>query len=668
VQAGGDGSAEDISPAKSLDLDNDGHKTGEGDETSLTDTPLKPSEALDQLTGPTNPVPGATSHRQSWRTAAPVAGVVLVVAMAVLGTYAVMHREVQRAAMRGPLAKSAGYPTSASASAPRPVRPADSAAAAAPIIGPRVALVIGNNKYRYVGQLTNPRNDARLMAQSLKRVGFTLVGDDAQLDLDKGGLEHVLEQFSEQLQGASVALFYYAGHGLQLGGENYLVPTSANPQRESDVKLQMVDAQVILDQMQDAGARLNILILDACRNNPFAGRGLRALGGGLAQMQAPEGTLISYATQPGAVASDGQGADSPYTTALAEVMLEPGLRLFDTFNAVGNKVKDVTRNSQVPWMSASAISGDFYFTGTPAPAAMPTQAVAKSTSSTGEAEIVFWQSIQSSRNPRDFTAYLKQYPGGQFAPIAQNRLSELSDNPAASPTAGMAAQVIASQPPRLPNPSPSARPAEQVAARETPSVAAPVPDRSLSQNLSDYLHHNRLPYVEALVLSDENGAARSLVLSGRVRTEMGKRDAELKSRDFLGSTNVRIRNRIKLDPELARGTSVESQGTEPRPLPSPNYGNGSENPPPVATAAPPPELTGAVAAGLSAAVGAALGSAVGQALGGSSGGSSPVFVPVPYAPSYGARSPSIPSSSSSRRLLRPSPYSPRRVNRSHPNP
>jgi len=106
-------------------------------------------------------------------------------------------------------------------------------------------------------------------------------------------VERVLQEFSEQLQGASVALFYYAGHGLQLGGENYLVPTSANPQRESDVKLQMVDAQVILDQMQDASARLNILILDGCRNNPFGGRGLRAVGGGLAQMQASEGTLIS---------------------------------------------------------------------------------------------------------------------------------------------------------------------------------------------------------------------------------------------------------------------------------------------------------------------------------------------------------------------------------------
>ena len=188
-----------------------------------------------------------------------------------------------------------------------------------------------------------------IIARDLRDVGFNLVRGDAQLDLDKPGLERALEEFSRQLQGSSVALFYYAGHGLQLSGEHYLVPTSADPERESDVKLQMVDAKVILDQMQDAGARLNILILDACRNDPFGGRGLRAVAGGLAPMQALEGTLIAYATQPGAVAGDGKGADSPYTTALSQVMREPGVEFRDAFNQVGLTVTKGTAGSQQPW-------------------------------------------------------------------------------------------------------------------------------------------------------------------------------------------------------------------------------------------------------------------------------------------------------------------------------
>src|SRR5262249_23882866 len=120
-----------------------------------------------------------------------------------------------------------------------------------------------------------------------------------------------------------VGLFYYAGHGVQVRGSNYLVPINANPTREADVDFQMLDAALVLRQMESAGTRLNLVILDACRNHPFGGPGLRASGGGLAQMQAPEGTLISYATQPGNVAQDGADGDSPYTKALARCYRQP---------------------------------------------------------------------------------------------------------------------------------------------------------------------------------------------------------------------------------------------------------------------------------------------------------------------------------------------------------
>jgi uncharacterized caspase-like protein len=177
------------------------------------------------------------------------------------------------------------------------------------------------------------------------------------------GFDAAVQNFGNQLQGADVGLFYYAGHGLQLRGTNYLVPVSANPAREADVDFQMVDVGVVLRQMEASGTKLNVVMLDACRNNPFGGRGLRASGGGLAQMQAPEGTLISYATQPGNVAQDGLDKDSPYTKALAEMIRKPGLDVFQAFNQVGLAVKRATGGSQQPWVSSSPIEGEFYFAG-----------------------------------------------------------------------------------------------------------------------------------------------------------------------------------------------------------------------------------------------------------------------------------------------------------------
>ena len=236
----------------------------------------------------------------------------------------------------------------------------------------RVALVIGNSAYQNVTRLDNPRNDAALMAETLSVLGFTLIGGRAQLDLDKPAMDLAVQNFGRQVQGADVALFYYAGHGVQVSGANYLVPVSANPTREADVDFQMVDVNLVLRQMQGSGTRLNMVILDACRNNPFGARGLRASDGGLAQMRAPEGTLISYATQPGNVALDGTDGHSPYTKALATTIKQSGLDIFQTFNQVGLAVKRQTGGSQQPWVSSSPIDGNFYFVA-PAPVASTQQ-------------------------------------------------------------------------------------------------------------------------------------------------------------------------------------------------------------------------------------------------------------------------------------------------------
>jgi uncharacterized caspase-like protein len=229
----------------------------------------------------------------------------------------------------------------------------------------RVALVVGNSAYQSVPRLGNPTNDAVLVADTLARLGFSLVGGGAQVDLDKSRFDLAVQSFGNQLIGADVALFYYAGHGIQVRGTNYLVPVTANPARETDVDFQMVDVALVLRQMESAGTKLNLVILDACRNNPFGGRGLRASDGGLAQLRAPEGTLLSYATQPGNVALDGDDGHSPYTRALVETMLKPGLEVLQTFNQVGLIVKRATRGSQQPWVSTSPIDGSFYFASTP---------------------------------------------------------------------------------------------------------------------------------------------------------------------------------------------------------------------------------------------------------------------------------------------------------------
>ena len=238
----------------------------------------------------------------------------------------------------------------------------------------RIALVVGNAAYQNITRLDNPRNDAKLMADTLSSLGFALIGGRAQLDLDKQSLDAAVQNFGRQIQGADVALFFYAGHGVQVSGSNYLVPVSANPTREADVDFQMVDVNLVLRQMQGSGTRLNMVILDACRNNPFGARGLRASDGGLAQMRAPEGTLISYATQPGSVAQDGSDGHSPYTKALAATIRLAGLDIFQTFNQVGLAVKRETGGSQQPWVSSSPIDGTFYFVA-PLAAASPQVAV-----------------------------------------------------------------------------------------------------------------------------------------------------------------------------------------------------------------------------------------------------------------------------------------------------
>ena len=233
--------------------------------------------------------------------------------------------------------------------------------------GRRIALVIGNSTYVKVGTLPNPANDARLISKSLEATGFEV---KLVIDTNQATMKRAMLDFGRDLrEDVDASVFYYAGHGVQVKGENYLVPIDADISSETEVQLQTVSVNVFLNVMEGSASKVNIVILDACRNNPFAGSS-RSLNSGLASVIAPRGTYIAYATAPGEVARDGTGANSPYTQALAEVMTEPGLKLEDTFKRARERVLKVTKDAQVPWESTS-ITGDFYFAALPVPKTNP---------------------------------------------------------------------------------------------------------------------------------------------------------------------------------------------------------------------------------------------------------------------------------------------------------
>ena len=229
----------------------------------------------------------------------------------------------------------------------------------------RVALVIGNGGYQDA-PLRNPPNDARLMTRTLKDLGFEVIEG---YDLDQKGMKQAVLQFGERLKGGGVGLFYYAGHGMQIRGRNYLIPTRHDIEGEQDVEVEAIDVGWVLAKMGRNQNRLNIVILDACRNNPFE-RSFRSAHRGLASISAPTGTLIAYATAPGSVAADGAGSNGTYTEALVRTMGSPGLGLEKIFKQTRRAVRETTQGQQTPWESSS-LEGDFFFI-------LPTEAPATS--------------------------------------------------------------------------------------------------------------------------------------------------------------------------------------------------------------------------------------------------------------------------------------------------
>ena len=283
------------------------------------------------------------------------------------------------------------------------------AAAGEDSLSPKRALVIGNSNYRFISTLANPANDASDMAAMLKRLGFEV---SVKINATHREMENEILQFGMKLRQGGVGLFYYAGHGVQIDGRNYLIPVDADVISLSDIKFETVDAGRILGKMEDAGNGLNIIILDACRNNPFASK-FRSADRGLAKMEAPTGSILAYATAPGSVAADGKGRNGLYTSKLLKYMQQANLSIEDCFKKVRVEVMAASEKRQVPWESSS-LTADFFFVSAPA-----SQAVTKKTHSSESVELMYWESIKDSKDIKLYQSYIDEFPNGAFVALAK---------------------------------------------------------------------------------------------------------------------------------------------------------------------------------------------------------------------------------------------------------
>ena len=290
--------------------------------------------------------------------------------------------------------------------------------------GRRVALVVGNDAYRAQAALHNAVNDARAVANALTAVGFSVTRLE---DATRTRLTSALGDFVRSLGDDDVALFYFAGHGVQVDQENFLLPTDYAGQTSTSLRLDAIRASDVQEMLRPA--RVAMLVFDACRNNPY--RGTRAAGTGLAPMEA-RGTLIAYAAGAGEVAADGpRGSNGLFTAKFVEALAVPGLTATELFRRVRREVHATSNAQQWPAVYDDLLS-DFVFRRTasagvrPGGDARPVVAADRATDTVRlQQEMVFWQSIQESRNQADFEAFLRQFPNGTFAGLARNRLAAL---------------------------------------------------------------------------------------------------------------------------------------------------------------------------------------------------------------------------------------------------
>ncbi|MEC9343215.1 MAG: caspase domain-containing protein [Pseudomonadota bacterium] len=291
----------------------------------------------------------------------------------------------------------------------------------------RVALVIGNGAYTHSPELVNPANDAQLLSASLSRIGFDVV---RAVDASRRDLLDAVGEFGRKAENADIALFFYAGHGLEVGGRNWILPVDAEVEASTDLPVAAVKVDDVLEVMELSGARVRLVFLDACRNNPLPRSLSRAVGRGLARIDvSAAGTMIAFAAAPGTVALDGTGANSPFSTALAKHILEPGLDVRQMMGKVRADVMTETGEKQVPWVN-EALIGNTFLAGEAdddTPRAEPQQppAVSSGRSDTVAIELEFWNSVKDSGQRELLELYLANYPQGAFRELAQVKIAML---------------------------------------------------------------------------------------------------------------------------------------------------------------------------------------------------------------------------------------------------
>ncbi|MEO5670746.1 MAG: caspase family protein [Ramlibacter sp.] len=328
--------------------------------------------------------------------------------------------------------------------------------------GERVALVIGNSTYKAM-PLENPRNDAQAMADLLRQAGFTV---DTQYDTSQQDLAAAVERFGKTIRQPSVkfGLFYYAGHGLQLDWRNYLVPVSADIQTPADVRKQTVDVSYLLKYMEEARGRNFLVILDACRDDPF-GDAFRPPAKGLSQFDAPAGSMLAYATAPGSVAMDGTGKNGLYTSNLLREFAVKGARIEDAFKRVRLNVRLASQGKQIPWESTS-LEEDVYL--------FPTDRRKLSEAEQDqllEREIASWLRVKSSNDVQMLASFVREYPSGSASELAQARLNRLLSAQAQREQADLEAARIRIAEAQGQRPTQAPEPAVQVASRNASQAA-----------------------------------------------------------------------------------------------------------------------------------------------------------------------------------------------------
>ncbi len=317
----------------------------------------------------------------------------------------------------------------------------------------RVALVIANAAYASANILTNPTNDAAIVTAALRRAGFQTV--QAKNNLGIADFQRALRDFTAQADGAQIALIYYAGHGIEGNGRNWLIPTDAVLNSERDLDYEAINLDLVMATVQ--GADLRVVILDACRNNPLGRnwrRGARAVSRGLGGVDADD-VLVIYAAAPGETASDGTGVNSPFATALAARLPQPDLPIQLLGGAVRDDVLRTTGGAQRPFVSASITGTPFYLV----PRAGVATAAPQPTMDAGTLEALTWQGALGANSVTAFEDYLRQYPQGRFRVQAQQNIARLQA-PASMP-------AVAFPPPQVTRPTPTTQPTTQAMAAGT---------------------------------------------------------------------------------------------------------------------------------------------------------------------------------------------------------